>query len=191
MNLLYPRIAHRDLRVMLAWALVGGCIGGLYGIIHDQLTFSLSPEYFTRFKFRQFAWADFGQAPRIFAGTVGFFAAGSVGAGAAWFLARLAAPFTPSDTIVRALVPMGIVAAGGTAGGAVGFLLGCTRRANPDLSNWEPVLAAFDVVDGPGFVHVAYVHNAGYIGALAGLLVVAFVVRRCRRRKSQSKRPRT
>jgi hypothetical protein len=31
-------------------------IAGLYGIIHDQITYSISPEYFTKFKYRQFGF---------------------------------------------------------------------------------------------------------------------------------------
>ena len=35
---------------MAAW---GSLTAGIYGIIHDQITFTLSPEYLTRMKFQQ------------------------------------------------------------------------------------------------------------------------------------------
>jgi hypothetical protein len=40
---------------MLAIAAAGGCIGAIFGIVHDQVTYTLGPEHFTRFKFDQFA----------------------------------------------------------------------------------------------------------------------------------------
>ena len=27
---------------------------GLYGVVHNQISYTVSPEYFTKFKFRQF-----------------------------------------------------------------------------------------------------------------------------------------
>ncbi len=32
-------------------------LSGLYGIIHDQISYTVSPEYFTKFKFQQFGIA--------------------------------------------------------------------------------------------------------------------------------------
>ena len=47
---------------MLGYAVIGALIAGLYGVVHDQITYSMSPEYFTRLKFFQFRYADFGLA---------------------------------------------------------------------------------------------------------------------------------
>lgn len=54
-------------------------IGGLYGILHDQLTYTISPEYYTKFKFYQFGLMDLGNEaifpnPRIEVSAVGFMA---------------------------------------------------------------------------------------------------------------------
>ncbi|HEY6172439.1 MAG TPA: hypothetical protein VIX80_09295, partial [Candidatus Kapabacteria bacterium] len=51
----------------------------MYGIIHDQLTYSISPEYYTKFKFFQFGLLDSGKEaqfsnPRIQVSVVGFMA---------------------------------------------------------------------------------------------------------------------
>ena len=48
---LVPRIPREDLPAMLRIALVGGVVAGAYGILHDQITYSISPEYFTKLKF--------------------------------------------------------------------------------------------------------------------------------------------
>ena len=54
-------------------------IGGLYGILHDQLTYTISPEYYTKFKFYQFGLMDIGNEAifpntRIEVSAVGFMA---------------------------------------------------------------------------------------------------------------------
>lgn len=90
-----PRIALADLRVMLVIALVGGFVAGLYGIVHDQVTYSISPEYFTKLKFNQFSYANFGLGERVFASTIGFLATWWVGFLAAWFLGRRLIPNQP------------------------------------------------------------------------------------------------
>lgn len=58
---------------------LGPIIGGLYGIIHDQLTYTISPEYYTKFKFYQFGLMDIGNEaifpnPRLEVSAVGFMA---------------------------------------------------------------------------------------------------------------------
>ena len=71
---------------MLGYALMGALIAGLYGVVHDQITYSMSPEYFTRVKFFQFHYADFGLPPRSFVAEIGFLATWWVGLIAGWFL---------------------------------------------------------------------------------------------------------
>ena len=34
--------------------IIAALTGGIYGAIHDQLTYTISPEYYTKFKFIQF-----------------------------------------------------------------------------------------------------------------------------------------
>jgi len=50
----------------------------MYGIIHDQITYSISPEYYTKFKFYQFGLIkspnDFVHNPRQMAIIVGIMA---------------------------------------------------------------------------------------------------------------------
>ena len=79
---------------MLGYAGLGAVLAGLYGILHDEITYTISPEYFTRLKFYQFDYADFGLPPRVLVAEIGFLATWWVGFFAAWFLARL--PFRRS-----------------------------------------------------------------------------------------------
>ena len=70
MNLLYPKIDLKHLPGILGHAAVGALVAAVYGIVHDQITYSISPEYFTRLKFMQFHYADFGLPRRIFVAEV-------------------------------------------------------------------------------------------------------------------------
>src|SRR6185503_8995132 len=92
---LIPRIAWIDVPAMIGIAIVGSIIAGFYGVLHDQITYSISPEYFTKFKFKQFEYANFGLGDRIFVSTIGFLATWWVGFIAAWFLARRLTPCQP------------------------------------------------------------------------------------------------
>ena len=44
---------------------------GIFGALHDQVSYTISREYFTLFKFRQFG-IDSGVAERLGAASVGF-----------------------------------------------------------------------------------------------------------------------
>lgn len=170
MNLIYPRIARDQWSLMLTLALAGGLVGGLYGIANDEITFTLGPEYFTTVKFKQFAWADLGLPRRLFVAEIGFLAAGVVGFFAGWLMARLAVPAWPRAIAVRRVaVGFAIILCTGLAGGTAGWLLG--RAHDSDFSNWQSILEDHHVTDARAFVLVAYIHNASYLGAVAGLLI--------------------
>ena len=110
---------------MLGYAVLGAFVAGFYGVLHDQITYSISPEYFTRMKFLQFHYADFGLPPRVFVAEIGFLATWWVGLIAGWFLARVAVPAFPGRS-ARAPILQGfaIMFASALSAALVGFLLG-------------------------------------------------------------------
>ena len=61
LRFILPRIALRDLGPMTALAVCGALVSGTYGILHDQITYRISEEYFSKLKFDQFRWADIGR----------------------------------------------------------------------------------------------------------------------------------
>ena len=94
-NILIPKFPLSLVPAMLRYAGQGALVAGLYGVLHDEITYSISPEYFTRPKFLQFHYADFGLPPRVFVAEIGFLATCWVGFIAGWFLARVAVPSFP------------------------------------------------------------------------------------------------
>lgn len=180
---LVPRIALADLPSMIGVALAGALLAGGYGIVHDQVTYSISPEYFTNLKFKQFYYADFGLGDRVFASAVGFLATWWVGLIAAWFLARRLIPHQPRRQAYRQIASgFACVCAFGVVAGLLGFAYGLWRGSGADYSSWSWAFRRFAIADGWSFVRVAYIHNASYLGGAVGLLVALVAIRPdCRR----------
>jgi hypothetical protein len=166
---------------MLFIACLGALVAGIYGVIHDQVTYSISEEYFTKLKFHQFHYANFGFPVRVFVGEVGFLATWWVGLFSGWFLARIAVPAWPLKlALQKCLVGFGIIFGFAVMAALVGFYLGIQHTT--DYSNWGDLCAAYGVRDTPAFVRVAYIHNSSYIGGLTGLIVAIIYLMRERTR---------
>jgi hypothetical protein len=164
---------------MLGYSVLGAVWAGLYGVLHDQVTYSISHEYFTRLKFAQFHYADFGLPPRVFVAEIGFLATWWVGFVAAWFIARITVPAFPRAAAFRHSVRgFLIIFAFAFAAGIVGYLLSLLHGS--DYSAWEDLAATLGVLDLPSFVRVAYIHNASYVGGLIGLVVTVLYLRKRR-----------
>jgi len=179
MSFWYPRMSARRFRVAVQITLLGIIAAGAYGALHDQISYTISPEYFTKLKFRQFAYADFGLPPRVFAAEVGFLGTWWVGLLAGWLLARIGlAEMTETGTrtyIARAFaIVIGVGAMTGLAGALVGVAV-----SRSELSGWAEWQRKADLQDLPAFVTVAYLHAAGYLGGLLGLICAIVYVRRC------------
>jgi len=183
MDILYPTIKRGSLPAMIGVSLVGAILAGVYGAIHDQVSYSISEEYFTKVKFHQFSYADFGLHPRIFAAEVGFLASWWVGMIVAWFLARLGLTELPKPPrracIVRAF---SIVFLTAIVVGAGGLVVGMVRTSIGDLRAWEAWQRALELTNLRGFVIVAHLHDVSYLGGLLGLIAAAIYVRRNVRR---------
>jgi hypothetical protein len=140
-------------------------IAGTFGILHDQITFTISPEYFTRMKFDQFRAADFGFPQRVFVAEIGFLGTWWAGLIAGWFLARIAVPkfASPEKRVVQA---MAIIVMITTFIGIVGYLIGPAIFEN--RSDWREALDSLGVTDITSFNCVAATHLGSYAGAFLG-----------------------
>ena len=172
LKFLIPRIALHDLPPMFAAGLLGALIAGIYGILHDQVTFGISPEYFTKLKFEQFRWANLGLADRVFVSQIGFLATWWVGLFCGWFLARRHIPGqTPGSAWRKIMLGCAIIVLCALLSAGVGFAYGLWRGPGADYSAWRTTLAYLHIEDPWSFVRVAYIHNASYLGGLIGLIV--------------------
>ena len=167
---------------MIGITFLGAIIAGLYGIVHDQITFSISQEYFTRLKFAQFRWANIGLPTRIFVAEIGFLATWWVGLIAGWVLARISVQAVEPRVMMRLSVRgFALVIGCAFAAAVIAFIYGQTQDVGVGASGLADFASALGVADVPSFVCVAYIHNAGYIGGLLGIVLAAMLLwQKCR-----------
>lgn len=175
---LIPRIAWVDLPPMFGAAFFGALLAGAYGIMHDHITYSISPEYYTNLKFRQFQYADFSLGDRVFVTCIGFLAAWWVGFIFAWFFSRRLIPNQPRSRAYRKILTgFAIVFGCGLLAGLGAYLYGFWRGPEADYSSWQPQLVRYKITDSWAFVRVASIHNATYLGAFVGFLIALYLIR--------------
>lgn len=178
LKFLVPQLPLRDLPIMFGYALLGALLAGAYGIVHDQVTYSIGPEYFANFKFKQFHWANLGLGDRPFVSCIGFLATWWIGIIVAWVLSRRMIPNQTGKVACRKIL-QGFVIVFATAFlfGVIGFLFGLFRGPDADYSNWNWAFDEYEIMDQWAFIRVAYIHNAGYVGGVVGLFLTFFLVR--------------
>lgn len=185
---LVPCIALPDLARMSGITLSGAACAGLYGILHDQVTYTISAEYFTRFKFFQFAYAEPpGGSSRVFAGVIGFLATFWVGAVLAWSISRVTLlngrrlpPFREFGIAFVLVFSVSFLVAVG------GYFYGEWKRTVGYASGWLVWMDAIGVEDKEAFMTVGYIHNSSYLGGILGTGVALIYLRFSRPRRVSS-----
>lgn len=175
---LYPRISFAEFRACLLVAAFGGLLAGVYGVGNDLWTYSIGPEYFTKVKFNAFWFTNLGLGNRAFAGTIGFFAAGSAGFFVSWFLARRLGKAILKPGAVRIVAKRYLfVALCVFFGEILGYGYGLWRGPDADYAAWYWAIEKYRVEDVWNFVRVAYIHNSAYLGGGIGLLLALWRIR--------------
>jgi hypothetical protein len=187
-RLLVPSFDPGLLPRMLAIAFVGALVAGTYGVLHDQVTYSISREYFTEMKFLQFAAADFGFPERVLVAEIGFLGTWWAGLISGWFLARIAVPVWPARQAWR----MGAAAFAVMAAAALAFaVIGSFLRAHHFglEAYWQEMCLSHGVGDAPAFVRVAYIHYCSYFGGIIGFLIAMVFLKGCKKRALAARKP--
>jgi hypothetical protein len=175
MNVLYPKVAWQRIPLLAGVMLAGALIAGLYGAMHDQVTYSIGPEYFTKMKFFQFRWADLGFPPRVFVSEIGFLASWWVGLIAGWFVARMTVTEESINLALRRAAAAYAIIFGCTVAAAVtAYGLSRLRLAHASDPFWQEVGRQLQLTDPAAFFSVAYIHNGSYLGGALGTLVALF-----------------
>lgn len=173
MQLFYPKLPRCAWSTLALAFLAGSLAAGLYGAAHDQVTFALAPEYFTKLKFDQFHYVAGPSVPdRVAAGFVGFLATWWVGGLVAWILVRvplLRGRRVPSRAeLGRAFLLVLVLSLAGSLAGTAWGRFVSPRRADPAWDTW---LEGLGVLDPAAFTLVGCIHNGSYLGVVAGTVV--------------------
>ncbi|WP_276371093.1 hypothetical protein [Chryseolinea sp. H1M3-3] len=152
-----------------------GClVAGLYGIIHDQLTYTISPEYYTKFKFYQFGFADEGsevifENPRLYVSLVGFLATWWMGIPVATILGLFSLHSDRSKMIDMAMKGFIVTMIIAFVTGLYGLYEGYTYLAHQPKENFGRWFIPDNLVDFKSFIAVGSMHNHSYLGVFFGL----------------------
>lgn len=143
-------------------------IAGIYGILHDQITYTISKEYYTLFKFEQFGINEWGiTSERLKVGIIGFLATWWVGFILGIIYATVSL-FLHSKKILKITLQSILLNIGvALVFGIVGYLYGILFLDAKNL-NWYIPKATQDI---QAFINVGSIHNFGYLGGLFGLIV--------------------
>ena len=177
--------------------IIAPIIGGIYGIVHDQITYSISEEYYTKFKFVQFGIENFvlgqnigtGKAPeiilnnpRIGVAIVGFLATWWVGLIIGIFLNLIGLKHRNGkemfNTTIKAIALTTIIA---LFTGLIGLIFGKIFLVE-NSPNW---FFPDNLIDRENFIIVGSMHNFSYLGGLIGLIIgIVFSLKQKRKYKS-------
>jgi hypothetical protein len=167
--------------------LIAACfLAGTYGAIHNQISYTVSPDYFHAFKFHQF------RIPPELQNRLG---AALVGVGASWWMGILvgvpiisAGRTIPEARAAARRILIGFAAVIATAL-AVGLgALGLAYAViTPELISGLRLPEL--VSDRVAFARAGVMHDASYLGGFLGIVTGWFVVGRQPRRDANSRSP--
>ena len=163
----YFRRVKNKVLIFIIILLITPIICGIYGVLHDQFTYTISPEYFTKFKFIQFQTAE-AIPNRLAVSIVGFKATWWVGIPLGIVLALIGLIHADwremlnvyLKSLVRIIPVVFLV-------GLIGLFWGWGFHKESDLHWFFPE----NLVDTKNFMMVGSMHNFSYIGGAIGLFV--------------------
>lgn len=171
---------HKFLAFILI-LIIAPILGSIYGIIHDQITYTISTEYYTKFKFIQFGLENLGENigtdinpeiqlknPRLGAGIVGLMATWWVGMFIGIILAIVGLTHRNGKEMfistIKAFILTVIIA---LFTGFFGFIYGKIFSINNTSSLYLPK----NTINIDNFIIVGSIHNFSYLGGLIGLII--------------------
>jgi len=161
----------KKLLIYILLVVLGMVVAGSYGIIHNQISYTVSPEYFTKFKFRQFGFVDMQLPERVRASMIGFLASWWMGipigllVGAAGFMHR-----GPRRMFKVSLWSYGVVAVFTLLFGLCGLFYGYLQTTTINVSEYGGWFIPKDVVSLRRFLCAGYMHNSSYLGGVFAIL---------------------
>lgn len=162
----------KKILILILIILIAPLIGGIYGILHDQLTYSISTEYYTKFKFYQFGLVTAGKEailnnPRFEVSIVGFMATWWMGLPIGLILGLIGLIHQNHKAMFRiTMKAIFITVITAFLAGLVGLAYGKLYLAETRVSWWLPE----NLIDTKKFITVGSMHNFSYLGGLFGLI---------------------
>jgi len=157
---------------LLLFLLLAMVSAGAFGALHDQISYTVSQEYFTKFKFLQFNLLDPNVPERLRAAEVGFLASWWMGiplgllTGVAGFMQR-----SPKQMLRALLWSLVVIVSFTLAFALFGLLYGYFRTEQLHLDAYQGWFIPPGLEDPRRFLCAGYMHNAAYLGGLLAVPV--------------------
>ena len=145
-------------------------VAGLFGVLHDQISYSVSNEYFTKFKFLQFHFLNPDVPERIRAAEVGFLASWWMGiplgvlCGSAGFVQR--SPALMRRALLWSLLVIAIFT---LTIALTGLAYGWGHTRTIDIGSYRGWFVPPDVDNLRRFLCAGYMHNSAYLGGVLSI----------------------
>lgn len=158
----------RRIAIFAAFCAAALLVAGLFGALHNQISYTVSAEYFTRFKFIQFHLMDPEVPERLRAATVGFRASWWMGiplgllTGVAGFIQR-----TPGHMGRALALSLGVICAFVLLFALAGLAYGAVRTMHLDLAQYYAWFIPPGLEHPRRYVSTGYMHNSAYLGGVA------------------------
>lgn len=173
--------------ILLLIIVISVVIASVYGVIHNQITFSISSEYFTVFKFDQFGFLDWGNNnPRMTTALIGVLATWWVGLYIGIFQGVVGLIHQNYKFMFKYAMNAIVITLGVTIlFGIFGYV---DEKLDPE--NYLNCCFPYEIKDGKGFMTVGSIHNYGYTGGEIGALIGVVYQIIMRRKKTNYPRAR-
>ncbi len=156
----------KKIGILLLIILLTPLVAGFYGVIHDQITYTISNEYFTQLKFDQFG-VEATVPYRLGASYVGWMATWWMGIPLGIILGLVGLIHTDWQFMFKAYYKsLAIIILVALLTGFCGLIYGRLFLIDKDL-NW---FIPNNLIDREHFIIVGSMHNFSYIGGLTGLI---------------------
>ena len=163
----------KKLFVFILLLLIAIVLAGLYGMVHNQISYTVSPEYFTKFKFRQFGLMNTPLPERIRASMVGFLASWWMGIPIGFLVGVSGFIHEGHWRMFKVSLWAYVIVIGFTlVFGLCGLLYGWLRTRTINIADYQGHwFIPDDVVNLRRFLCAGYMHNSSYLGGTFAILV--------------------
>jgi hypothetical protein len=158
--------------VFILLILIAILLAGLYGMVHNQISYTISPEYFTKFKFQQFGFVNTPLPERVRASMVGFLASWWMGIPIGFLVGAVGFIHHGPRRMFKVTLWSFVVVIGFTFfWGLCGLLYGYFQTRAINLADYQGWFIPANVVDLRRFLCAGYMHNASYVGGTLAIFV--------------------
>lgn len=151
----------------LVLVVLSSVLAGLYGALHDQLTYSISPEFFTDYRFQIFN-IDPAMDDRLGAAIVGFKNTWKVGAVLGGILALVGMLHPTFEEMYKYTLQSFLIT---LAAAFMATLLGIAFIRSVDIPADQMEIMSGSIDNPAKFSKVVMVNNFGYVGAIIGMFM--------------------